>query len=194
LPLADGYAVDVRPPALAQPELPRHAREDALVPERSRYSGWYFRWCIIGACNSVAHGNQCWYQDWLMSRGKLKKVSDAIWALEVRALRQAMGLNQEEFAVRVGVAKSTIGYWERGEFKPHRKTKDRIRAACGIERATEGTRGSGKRIARRYSDEAIAAFHQALDMILDNAPNSGGERGRECLVQHAAKSGGPPQQ
>ena len=148
----------------------------------------------IGACSSVAHGNQCWYQDWLMSRGKLKKVSDAIWALEVRALRQAMGLNQEEFAVRVGVAKSTIGYWERGEFKPHRKTKDRIRAACGIERATEGTRGSGKRIARRYSDEAIAAFHQALDMILDNAPSTVVERVSELLVQHAAKFGGPSEQ
>jgi len=81
-----------------------------------------------------------------------------------------------------------------GASEPHRRAKDRVRAACGIGRAAEAARGSGKRSARRYSDEAIAAFHQALDMILDNAPSTVVERVSELLVQHAAKFGGPSEQ
>src|SRR5207245_2083162 len=139
-------AADVRAVEL---QFPRHTRQQPSVFQRPRE----LRRCRLDARTFDAHWYQSWYQDCSLSRGKLKKILDAIWASEVRALRQAMGLNQEEFAVKMGIAKSTVGYWERGKFRPHRKTKERSEERrVGKECRTRGWRKSEKRKNRRRDD------------------------------------------
>lgn len=39
--------------------------------------------------------------------------------LDIRALRQKVGLTQEEFAARFGISLGTLRHWERGDRRPH---------------------------------------------------------------------------
>ena len=39
--------------------------------------------------------------------------------VDVQALRQRIGLTQEEFAARFGISLGTLRHWERGDRKPH---------------------------------------------------------------------------
>jgi hypothetical protein len=49
------------------------------------------------------------------------------------ALREGLGLTQEEFGAQVGVTKMTVSRWERGELRPSRRTLaaiERVRKAA----------------------------------------------------------------
>ena len=118
----------------------------------------------------------------------MKKVPDSNWASEVRALRIALDLTQDEFAVKLGVAGSSVGYWETGEVTPHKRTRQRIRAACA--EADSGTIASAPK-SRRYSEEAVHALHQALDVILDGAPSAVIQKVSEFLDKFAGQYGIP---
>lgn len=39
--------------------------------------------------------------------------------LDIRAIRQQLGLNQRDLAERLGVSKRTISRWETGSSQPH---------------------------------------------------------------------------
>ena len=120
----------------------------------------------------------------------MKKVPDSNWASEVLALRTALGLTQDEFAVKLGVAGSSVGYWESGEVTPHKRTRERIRAACAGT-VPDLRQEAPKSKSRRYSEETIAVLHQALDVILDGAPSPIIEKVSEFLDDFAGKYGIP---
>ena len=42
----------------------------------------------------------------------------AVWPGKVRRLRQSLGLSQQELADKLGVARVTVGRWERGRQRP----------------------------------------------------------------------------
>jgi putative transcriptional regulator len=51
-----------------------------------------------------------------------KKVAVKIYkpeAVDVSALRQSMGMTQEQFAARFGFSVATLRHWERGDRSPH---------------------------------------------------------------------------
>lgn len=95
----------------------------------------------------------------------LRKVPEPNWASEVKALRATLALTQDEFALKVGVSGSTVGYWESGEVTPHKRTRERVRTACSAEEPA-------KPATRRYSEETISQLHQALDIVIDKAPST----------------------
>ena len=39
--------------------------------------------------------------------------------IDVQALRQRIGLTQEQFAAKFGISLGTLRHWERGDRKPH---------------------------------------------------------------------------
>jgi putative transcriptional regulator len=39
--------------------------------------------------------------------------------VDVQALRQRIGLTQEQFAAKFGISLGTLRHWERGDRKPH---------------------------------------------------------------------------
>lgn len=39
--------------------------------------------------------------------------------VDVQALRQRIGMTQEEFAAKFGISLGTLRHWERGDRKPH---------------------------------------------------------------------------
>lgn len=118
-------------------------------------------------------------------KGKvLKKVPEPNWASEVKALRATLDLTQDEFALKVGVSGSTVGYWESGEVTPHKRTRERVRAACSAEEP------SAKPAARRYSEETIAQLHQALDIVIDKAPSTAIQQVSALLEKFAGIFGG----
>jgi DNA-binding transcriptional regulator YiaG len=123
-----------------------------------------------------------------LSSGMLNKLSGLEWAEEVKAFRVANGLTQEEFAPLAGVSKTTVQNWENGRVgRVPNRTKARVRAAFGASGGSDvQTRGSK---ARRYSGEAIAALHQALDMILDNADSTVVQSVTELLTKFAGRFG-----
>lgn len=45
---------------------------------------------------------------------------------EIKALRQRLGLTQEEFARKLGVSFPTVNRWERGHFNPSRLAEARL--------------------------------------------------------------------
>lgn len=118
----------------------------------------------------------------------LKKVSEPSWASEVKALRSAECLTQEEFAAKIGVSKSTLVYWESGQFTPHKRTMQRVRAAFS---PAPSAPAEGASPNRRYSQEAIVALHKALDIILDGAPSTVILKVGEFLDEFAGKYGIP---
>jgi DNA-binding XRE family transcriptional regulator len=127
----------------------------------------------------------------------LKKSSPSDWAAEIKSLRAKRGLTQDELASLIGVASSTIGFWETGKVVPHKRTKKRIYAIFQSEvftasgPALEVSRRPRVESSRRYSQETIAELHQALDMILDNAPSAVVERITETLNKDAGRFGEP---
>lgn len=46
---------------------------------------------------------------------------------DVKGLRERLGLNQEQFAARVGVSGTTVSRWEQGHSTPSRLAEERIR-------------------------------------------------------------------
>ena len=48
--------------------------------------------------------------------------------INIARLRESMGLTQDEFATKVGVAKRTIGRWEQGFSDPSPMAIDRLRS------------------------------------------------------------------
>jgi putative transcriptional regulator len=53
-------------------------------------------------------------------RGKTKGVkSHTPSDVDVQALRQRIGLTQEQFAAKFGISLGTLRHWERGDRKPH---------------------------------------------------------------------------
>jgi len=122
----------------------------------------------------------------------LKKVSHSNWATEALALRTALDLTQQEFATKIGMASSTIGYWESGEVSPHKRTMARVRDICARAVAANSEAAGAAVGKRRYSQETIASLHQALDMILDNAPSEMVKDVSEYLTKRAGYYGGPP--
>jgi transcriptional regulator with XRE-family HTH domain len=101
-------------------------------------------------------------------------------------MRVALDLSQDELAVKLGVAGSTIGYWESGEVTPHKRTRERVRA-LGVAASSDL---AAKRN-RRYSSETISALHQALDIIIDGAPSAVIQKVSEFLDEFAGRYGIP---
>ena len=57
-----------------------------------------------------------------ITHAKGKKVAVKIYqpeAVDVSALRQRMGMTQEQFAARFGFSVATLRHWERGDRTPH---------------------------------------------------------------------------
>lgn len=57
-----------------------------------------------------------------IAHAKGEKVAMKIYkpeAVDVSALRQRMGMTQEQFAARFGFSVATLRHWERGDRSPH---------------------------------------------------------------------------
>jgi putative transcriptional regulator len=57
-----------------------------------------------------------------IAHAKGKKISVKTYtpeAVDVSALRQHMGMTQEQFAARFGFSVATLRHWERGDRSPH---------------------------------------------------------------------------
>lgn len=57
-----------------------------------------------------------------VAHAKGKKVAVKTYtpeAIDVSALRQRMGMTQEQFAARFGFSVATLRHWERGDRSPH---------------------------------------------------------------------------
>lgn len=119
----------------------------------------------------------------------MRKIISPNWASEIRSFHDASGLSQVEFALKIGVERSTLQNWEHGRAVPRRRTILRVRAIC---RPPSGHALEQLGEPRRYSSEAIASLHQALDMILDNAPSEMVKDVSEYLTKRAGYYGGPP--
>lgn len=123
----------------------------------------------------------------------MKKDSTHDWASEVKALRAALDLTQEEFAIKIGKAGSTIGYWESGKVTPHKRTMARVRDICIGAAATSSGPAEAAVGKRRYSDETVASLHRALDSILDSAPGAMVKDVSAYLIKCAGYYGGTPE-
>lgn len=44
--------------------------------------------------------------------------SDILSVMDIKSIREGLGLTQEEFARKIGVSWSTVARWERGKAKP----------------------------------------------------------------------------
>jgi len=53
--------------------------------------------------------------------------------MDVKKLREKLGLNQAEFAVRLGVAEFTVRRWDAGKTKPSRLAKRLIKDLFQVE-------------------------------------------------------------
>jgi transcriptional regulator with XRE-family HTH domain len=98
------------------------------------------------------------------------------FAVEIRSIREALRLTQQEFAARLGGSHSAVQKWERGDFAPHPRTMDLIR--------TFGRRGRSQ-LPPEQTDE----LHLALDIILEHAPQTLIDAIRERLIESAGKYG-----
>ncbi len=76
-----------------------------------------------------------------------------------------MHLTQDEFAVKLGFAGSTIGYWESGEVTPWKRTRARVRAACS---QGNPSRAPGRGQSARYSEKVRLELHAAIDLVFEN--------------------------
>lgn len=52
------------------------------------------------------------------------------WRDRIKILRLDVGMTQQEFAHRLGVALSTLTKWERGSFNPSKMAQEKI---CALE-------------------------------------------------------------
>lgn len=48
-------------------------------------------------------------------------------AIDIKNLRQKLGITQESLANKIGVTHQTINRWERGAFKPSRLALEKIK-------------------------------------------------------------------
>lgn len=61
---------------------------------------------------------------------------------QLKALREGLGLTQQELAERVGVTKQALSAWERGEYEPTLDSLLRIVNVTGAKFAAFFTRGT----------------------------------------------------
>jgi transcriptional regulator with XRE-family HTH domain len=61
----------------------------------------------------------------------------ANFGTRIKLRRQALGMNQEQFAERIGVHVSTVGTWEKGQHFPERY-QGAIEAVLGISLTEDG--------------------------------------------------------
>ncbi len=64
------------------------------------------------------------------------------YAAVVKALRQRLGLTQEQFAHRLGVTFASVNRWENGQVKPSPMARQKIEA---LDRETTPTRFAKRR-------------------------------------------------
>jgi plasmid maintenance system antidote protein VapI len=141
----------------------------------------------------------------------MKKVS--VWQEKaVRARKnRPESLNQEAFARMLGLSTSEVRRWEQGTRAPTEGQAILLGKVTGppdcwfwwelaglsrreIERALVKPASSGaeERTTARYSEDATMALHQALDIILDNAPSTVVEKVSAMLDKFAGQHGDPP--
>lgn len=66
--------------------------------------------------------------------------SGIIAIMEIKKIRDRLGMSQEEFAHRVGVSFTTVNRWERGKSKPSPMAQASIRQLLGENRRLENLR------------------------------------------------------
>ena len=79
---------------------------------------------------------------------------------QIRALRNHLGLTQEQFAERLGVAFTTVNRWEGGDSKPQRaalEVLERLKQEAGIESGTVVDVSEQPKVGRRRSKDGAAA-------------------------------------
>lgn len=64
--------------------------------------------------------------------------------IDVRALRDALGMTQEEFAREVGVSFTTVSRWETGRGAPSRLARRQLEHLCDSLKA-ESSRDAGRK-------------------------------------------------
>lgn len=106
--------------------------------------------------------------------------------MEIRQIREALVMTQDDLARALGVAQSTVQNWENGRSAPRPKMALRIRALNGGGATSE----KEKKKSRRYSEERIVEAHAALDAILDRARSDIVERVLADLDKFAGRFGG----
>jgi|SRR5581483_338235 len=67
-----------------------------------------------------------------MSRGFLKKDSSSEWASEIRSLRIARKLSQDNLAAKLHVASSSVSFWETGKVTPPHLSAEWIRLILSL--------------------------------------------------------------
>lgn len=77
---------------------------------------------------------------------------------EIRALREALGLSQQELGVRLGLAAITVSRWERGISHPHRE------ALRGLEELRrESSKPAREEALIKKVISELKAFHRVRD-------------------------------
>ncbi len=109
-----------------------------------------------------------------------KNRSGSRTAIQLRELRDNLGITQQQLAEKLSVAVSSIQKWERGRHVPHPGTLSKIAALAATSAKT-----------RRVSDETRMQLFTALDTILERAPSAIIEKIIDVLSEAAARYGTP---
>lgn len=127
----------------------------------------------------------------------------------VREARARTGMSQEAFARALDVSRLSVQNWESGRNRPTpamlRKIRDRvpglskeIGAAISQFKWHPGPRFRREEASpsgmisfrvgnRRYSEDTIVSAHEALDLVIDNAPSEVVKKVQRLLEKHAAQ-------
>lgn len=131
----------------------------------------------------------------------------------IARVRLALGETQESFAPVMHVVRASVQNWESGRGKPTPKrlrkmaeiapqfarelriAADKIEEEIRARRRRKGIRASGgkrgyisvKIAGRRYGEDTISSAHEALDLVIDNAPTELVKKVQEILDKHAGQ-------
>ena len=88
-------------------------------------------------------------------------------AVDVRALRQRLGLTRERFAARFGLKVGTVRNWEAGRRDPHTTARSRIRAISDASQHVEQAYAASKPLKHADPTSTFSCVHQTA---FDNIP------------------------